>query len=110
MKEPIVVDKCEGVRPRVVNCHVEACEVYVGRGFGSIWGNPFVAGYNGIVNRNQAVSEYTKWIVTQPQLMARLSELRGKCLGCWCAPKKPCHADILMHLANSDERTIDDLG
>jgi hypothetical protein len=26
-------------------------------------------------------------------------ELRGKILGCWCAPL-PCHADILAEVAN----------
>jgi len=28
-------------------------------------------------------------------LLARLGELRGKALGCWCAPE-PCHADVLI--------------
>jgi len=32
--------------------------------------------------------------------LARISELRGKDLVCWCAPK-PCHADILLELANA---------
>lgn len=30
-----------------------------------------------------------------------LSELRGKNLACWCPLDKPCHADILLRLANS---------
>lgn len=29
-----------------------------------------------------------------------VSELRGKNLGCWCKPGAPCHADILLELAN----------
>ena len=28
------------------------------------------------------------------------SELRGKNLSCWCGETKPCHADILLKLAN----------
>jgi hypothetical protein len=32
--------------------------------------------------------------------MAALPELRGKDLICWCAPK-PCHADVLLDLANA---------
>lgn len=27
-------------------------------------------------------------------------ELRGKNLACWCALDKPCHADVLLELAN----------
>ncbi len=31
---------------------------------------------------------------------AQLDELRGRNLACWCAPGAPCHADILLELAN----------
>lgn len=31
---------------------------------------------------------------------AALEELRGKNLACWCAPGAPCHADVLLDLAN----------
>lgn len=27
-------------------------------------------------------------------------ELRGKDLACWCKPGDPCHADVLLELAN----------
>jgi hypothetical protein len=29
-------------------------------------------------------------------------ELRGKNLACFCAIDKPCHADVLLELANPD--------
>lgn len=29
-----------------------------------------------------------------------LEELRGKNLGCWCKIGDPCHADVLLELAN----------
>ena len=29
------------------------------------------------------------------------AELRGKDLSCWCAPNLPCHADVLLELANA---------
>lgn len=29
-----------------------------------------------------------------------LSELRGKNLACWCPLDQPCHADVLLELAN----------
>jgi len=28
-------------------------------------------------------------------------ELRGKDLACWCKPNQPCHADVLLELANA---------
>jgi hypothetical protein len=33
---------------------------------------------------------------------ARLPELRGKNLACFCKPGEPCHADILIELANRE--------
>lgn len=30
-------------------------------------------------------------------------ELRGKDLACWCAIGSPCHADILLEIANSEQ-------
>lgn len=29
-------------------------------------------------------------------------ELRGKNLACWCPLDKPCHADVLLRIANED--------
>lgn len=34
------------------------------------------------------------------KLIEKLPELRGKNLACWCSLDKPCHADILLELAN----------
>lgn len=31
---------------------------------------------------------------------ASLEELRGRNLACWCKPGAPCHADVLLELAN----------
>jgi len=32
-----------------------------------------------------------------------LAELRGKNLACYCPPDQPCHADVLLEIANSKE-------
>lgn len=32
-----------------------------------------------------------------------LAELRGRNLACWCALDAPCHADVLLELANRPE-------
>lgn len=30
-----------------------------------------------------------------------ISALRGKNLACWCKPGSPCHADVLLEIANA---------
>jgi len=36
-------------------------------------------------------------------LVAALPALRGKDLACWCPLDEPCHADVLLHLANEEQ-------
>jgi hypothetical protein len=60
----------------------------------SKWRNEFRS-----ASRDKMVADYRAWIVQQPELMAVLSELRGKNLLCWCAPES-CHGDVLLELAN----------
>ncbi len=33
-------------------------------------------------------------------ILSRLPELRGKNLACFCKPGSPCHADVLLEMAN----------
>jgi hypothetical protein len=91
--------------PTVKNMRKDDRGVYVGRP--SKWGNPFSHLRVGassarfyVASRDAAVDAYEKWIMQQPELMAALSELRGKDLVCWCAPAR-CHADVLLRLANA---------
>ena len=81
--------------PFVVHCKRAKHDVYIGRP--SKWGNPFEIGKDG--DRETVIRKYREWVVTQPHLMAALPELRGKVLGCWCAPQA-CHGDVLVSLAN----------
>jgi hypothetical protein len=37
-------------------------------------------------------------------LLANLWRLRGKNLACFCAQNEPCHADVLLRLANASVR------
>ena len=69
--------------------------VYIGRP--TKWGNPFVIGRDG--TREDVIRKYEDWVVTQPELMQALHELRGKDLVCFCAPQG-CHGDVLLRLAN----------
>jgi hypothetical protein len=66
----------------------------------SPWANPFTVKQAGSAQR--AVDLYVEWLPTQPQLLARVPELRGKPLGCWCAPR-PCHAAALAALATGGQ-------
>lgn len=81
---------------KVVNCRSVCYDVYIGRP--SIWGNPFEIGKDG--TRAEVIDKYRRWIVQQPELMAKLHELDGKTLGCWCHPKA-CHGDVLVDLLQS---------
>ena len=85
------------MHPLVVHCKKSKYDVYIGRP--SIWGNPFTIGKDG--NRLEVIQKYKEWLYTQSNLLSKIKELRGKILGCWCAPKK-CHGDILAELANKD--------
>jgi hypothetical protein len=74
-------------------------DVYIGRscyGYTDIdWGNTFKVGRDGSLE--EVIELYQQWIEQQPHLLARLGELRGKRLACWCKPKQ-CHGDVLAQL------------
>lgn len=89
-------------RTRVVNVRTEQCDIYIGRPMPrrpslvpSGFGNPFVVGRDG--TREEVIARYREWIQAQPVLLARLEELRGKRLGCWCKPQA-CHGDVLVEM------------
>lgn len=86
------------------------------------FGNPFTiadardAGYMGSDTRLRifVVNAFRDWLLGDQQnwmgpesdaaravIIARLPELRGKNLACWCKPGEPCHADVLLELANA---------
>ena len=67
--------------------------VYIGRP--SKWGNPFVIGRDG--NRDEVVRKYLYYILEDQNLLNDLHELKGKNLGCYCAPQL-CHGDVLIVL------------
>ena len=68
----------------------------------SKWGNPFPI--NAGHARPAVVKLFREWIrsedPTAVELRGQLGELRGKDLLCFCPVPGPCHADVLIELAN----------
>lgn len=60
----------------------------------SKWGNPFVVGKHG--SADDCVRRFRNYIRG-----IGCQELRGLNLACWCALDQPCHADVLLELANA---------
>jgi len=80
----------------VVHCKRDNYDVYIGRP--SKWGNPFAIGKDG--DRTVVLKKYEQWLISKPELLAALPELKGKVLGCWCAPAS-CHGHILARYADA---------
>ena len=90
--------------------------VYVGRP--TRWGNPFaigsllgLSGYDhadrwqevhiGAASAGQVVEAYRAWLTRWGGIPGLdPSILRGHDLACWCPLDQPCHADVLLELAN----------
>jgi len=94
--------------------------VYVGRP--TKWGNPFVVHLDGyaaapqiaLVSFREMLRKEGAWspipvhkwpkgkIPAQWTTVEDVKrELRGKDLACWCPLDQPCHADILLEIANA---------
>lgn len=57
------------------------------------WGNPFELPDDG--DRDTVIANYAAhYLPHKPSLLSKLDTLRGKALGCWCAPER-CHGDVL---------------
>lgn len=79
------------------------------------WGNPFEIGCGVVIRRSdgdtaslgkvetreQAVAWYRAFISHYPHVEQRArDQLRGRDLACWCPLDQPCHADVLLEIAN----------
>ncbi len=87
---------------------------------GTFWGNPFVVRSDldvgakvggqvmgtpcvAVPDAESAVETFRAYIGNLPELIASARKtLRGKNLACYCALDQPCHADVLLEVANSD--------
>ncbi len=69
----------------------------------SKWGNPFRIGdphpdHGRPMSRAEAVDLFRAWI--QPHAAEVRAHLRSKDLACFCPLDGPCHADVLIEIAN----------
>ena len=62
----------------------------------SRWGNPYRVEPGRTAA--EAVALYRRWI--EPRADAVRAELTGRDLCCWCRLDQPCHADVLLEIAN----------
>lgn len=70
--------------------------VYVGRP--TKWGNPYCSKALGNFVAAKMFLECALYLASQNYL----DEIKGKNLACWCSLHEPCHADVLLELANRE--------
>ena len=103
-----LLERLRGGEAVVLNMHADGhpnltawakdndCFVRIDRA--SEWGNPFELGKDG--DREAVVRNYKDhYLPHKPSLLAKLDELKGKALGCWCAPQR-CHGSALRERSN----------
>ena len=69
------------------------------------WGNPFRVGEDDRTCAEDCVEAFREEIESGGLELNFIEEhvapqLRGKNLACWCKPGDPCHADVLLEIAN----------
>lgn len=106
-------------RKRTKDWRMPENTIYVGRP--TKFANPFKVGsyYNasgGLIDAELAVTLFRHLLTTSDAIISEfwhgsmgnknvpildnLHELKGKNLACWCRLDMPCHADVLLELAN----------
>ena len=76
--------------------------IYVGRP--TRWGNPRAVKVDQNLTHEKVVTWYRQALlegILAVSVADVRRELRGKALVCWCRPDQPCHADVLLEIANS---------
>jgi hypothetical protein len=86
----LLVNVDDKIHTRVVNVKHDEYDVYIGRK--SIYGNPFTIGKDG--DRREVLIKFRKYLDDNVKLLRVIKMLKGKRLGCHCAPLD-CHGDII---------------
>jgi len=80
--------------------HLADAGLLVRIGRGTMWGNRHRLRPGATPGeRAEAIAAYERDLAGRPDLLAHVGELRGRALGCWCAPRA-CYGDVLARLAN----------
>lgn len=89
------------MKTTVVNIYRDEYDVYIGRagkGQEGFFGNPYNSG-----SKEDNIKLFRKYfydrIKTDANFAKRVQQLKGKRLGCFCAPK-PCHGNIIAEYLN----------
>ena len=107
MRVPIRVQ-----RQRTRGWRMPAHTKYVGRG--SLYGNPYRVARTRreldagdpmvVATPEEAVERFREWLETTREGRHVADSARrilwGRDLACWCPPGQPCHADVLLEIAN----------
>ena len=86
-------------RKRTKGWRMPANTIYVGRP--SKFRNMCRVGVD-VQTNEQAVFHYKRNVLHDEKYKALVrDELKGKDLACWCRLDQPCHADVLLDIANN---------
>lgn len=93
------------LKTHVVNLHRGGvCDIYIGRaghGHDGYFGNPYWEGM-----REENIRRFREYfanrIETDSEFRQRVLALRGKRLGCFCAPR-PCHGDVYVQWLETND-------
>jgi hypothetical protein len=101
--ESLVPECFNDILPYVVNVAKRTpYETYIGRsGRGRVnsgWGNPYKMRSNSLKARIEAVTGYWDLLQSDSNMLARLHDIAGSTLGCWCAPQL-CHGHVIAAAA-----------
>lgn len=86
----------------------QKCDVLIDRR--TVFGNPHPIGQCNICNRvhdrKDSIAEYKKYFykrLTDLKFRDKVLELKGKRLGCWCAPLV-CHGDVIKEYLEENQK------
>lgn len=71
------------------------------------WGNPFRIGAE--MSREQSVARFRAYCAAAEQRPFReavRTQLQGRNLACWCPLDQPCHADVLLEIAERPDDAV----
>lgn len=86
---------------RVVDFRTSPYDVYIGRP--SPWGNPIHLARDTLQERRRVIRAYAEYLLEHPALIEEARQtLKGKVLGCWCAPRI-CHGDVLVGVVDAED-------